>query len=150
MGRPTEFSPDVTAAITEAVTDGCNFEDAAEAGGVDVRTLYRWLAREEEPFATFRQALTQARAEAKRNAIKAWRTGRLVNGDHDWRASMTYLERTYPDQYAPQQAVNLKVSKELDGRLDKLKLALNADAYEQALAALAGEDGGETPGGDQG
>lgn len=145
-GRPTSLTPEVQAAIVADVEAGVKFEDAALANGIAEKTLYAWVARGnekgEEPYRGFSQALTRARATAKANALRNVRAGMLPSKEPtaDWKAEAWFLERTFPNEYGPQQAVAAKVQKELDAALDLLKAKLAPDVYDQVLNALAEED----------
>lgn len=157
MGRPTDCTPDVTARCVAAISEGCTVDDAADLSGISRESVFGWMKRGktgEEPFLTFFNAVTQARAQAKVEAIKRVREGVTGNGDLDWRASSWLLERQHPAEYGPQQAVNVKVGKAYEEILDKLegiRSQLGEDAYHLVLRAIAGEDGSEAPGGgDQG
>lgn len=152
-GRPTLCTDDTIAEFEKCILDGGTMADAADLIGVARSTAADWMARGlrgEAPFSGFSDAVTRARAKAKMSAIRSVRDGALLNGTHDWRASATYLERQYPAEWGPQQAVSVKVEKELEKALDKLKEDLPADAYELVLASLSREAGGEAPPGDQG
>jgi hypothetical protein len=169
MGRPTLLTPAVQEAVCERLRKGATFEGAAVLSGISYPAFKSWMqkgAAGEEPYQTFQAAVTQAREHAKQEALENVRAGVLNSGMRDWKAESWWLERMYPDEFAPQQAVNVKVEKELDGVLDKLKGALSADAYAAALAAIsginenaydaaigasdAGSTGGETPDGTAG
>lgn len=154
-GRPTSCTKDVTAAVVAALAGGCSLADAAALAGIADSTLRDWMDRGSapgaiEPFSAFSAAVTRARSVAKAEAIQAVRQGVLVSGDFDWKSRAWWLERTFPEEYAPQQAVNVKLSRELESALDALKKVLPADAYDLALRALAGGVGGGTSGGEGG
>jgi hypothetical protein len=154
-GRPTDCTPDLTARFVAAIAEGCTVDDAADLSGISRASVFSWMQRGhsgEQPFADFLDATTRARAQAKAEAIKVVREGKMMNGDRDWRASLTLLERQYPAEYGPQQAVTVKVENELEKALDKLegiKAKIGEDAYRMVLAAIAGETGGETPTGNR-
>jgi hypothetical protein len=149
-GRPTLCTPELIEQFQRYILEGATMQDAADLVGVSRSAACDWLARGlngEAPFCNFSDAVTQARALAKHESIRAVRDGRLpgIGDKHDWKASALYLERQFPSEWGPQQAVTVKVEKELEKALDKLKEVLPADAYELALVALVGEAGGETP-----
>lgn len=145
-GRPTSLTPEVQAAIVADVEAGVKFEDAALANGIALSTLKLWLQKADagdERYKDFSAALTRARATAKANALRNVRAGMLPSKEPtaDWKAEAWFLERTFPNEYGPQQAVAAKVQKELDAALDLLKAKLAPDVYDQVLNALAEEDG---------
>ncbi len=153
IGRPTDLTPELQASIVKTVQDGNTLDDAAALNGISPSALYDWKSRGnrgEEPFAQFSDAITQARAFAKSEAIRNVREGVYLNGQKDWKAEAWYLERMFPDQFGPQAAVHVRLEKELSSTLDKLQKSLDPDVYHQVLTALAAETGSEPAGGDSG
>lgn len=145
IGRPTSCTPDVIATIARDVEAGCTFEHAAELNCVGWTTLKTWMARGEtgeEPYAAMWAAVTQARAIAKARAIANVRGGVLSGrGDiPDWKAEAWWLERVYPAEFGPQQAVNVKVEKELDHLLEVAKETLDEANYRKLIAKLVPEE----------
>lgn len=103
MGRKHALTPEVHAAIVQALGAGSYAEDAARAAGVSPATYFRWmsegeadLAREEEsPCREFYEAASRAKANARLAAIAHVRS----HMKDDWRAAAWYLERTQPDKF---------------------------------------------------
>lgn len=60
-GRPSKFSDDKEDAVVECIRDGGTLNDAANAAGVDVATLKRWLA--DESRVEFRARYARARED---------------------------------------------------------------------------------------
>jgi hypothetical protein len=127
--------------------------DAADLVGISHSSVDEWMTRSksgEEPYAGFSRAVLHARAAVKAESIARVRSGRLINGELDWKASAFLLERQHPAEYGPQQVVAVKFEKELEAaldRLDAIKDKLGADAYNLVCAALAGERAPEEAGG---
>lgn len=99
-GRADKLTPETEKRILDAIRAGAFMEQAAEHAGIDKTTLYRWLARADEPraptkFRDFRHALTQARADAEVAAVTSVRRAM----PDDWRAAAFYLERAHPDRW---------------------------------------------------
>lgn len=151
MGRPTECTPEMTAAIATDIERGMTLDDAAALNGINPSTLYEWRNRGDEgeqPYSDFAKAIAQARAKARATALANVRSGVLPSMAPDWKAEAWWLERMYPDEFGAQAAVAVKVEKELGAMLDTLKQNLDADTYHKVLGALAGENsGGEAGGG---
>jgi transposase len=145
IGRPSSLTPEMRESIARDIRAGCSFDDAAELNGIHPDTFYTWMGRGREgerPYCDFHEAVTRARADAKKEAIEAVRAGRMMNGDQDWKAKAWWLERMYPDEYGANTAVQVKVAKELTQVLDTLQKKLAPDVYNQVLGAIAGESSG--------
>jgi hypothetical protein len=85
MARPTKLTPQVEAAIMQALRGGMTRTAAAESNGIPRETMSRWMAR----FVTFRHAVATAEAQAE---VRATITLRQA-GETDWRAALAWLER---------------------------------------------------------
>ena len=99
MARPTKLTPDVEAAVAEAVELGATWEKAADAAGVGASTLREWRQRgeaDEAPFAAFLAALKRAEGEG---VARALRTIRQAAESGQWTAAAWLLERRYPADY---------------------------------------------------
>jgi hypothetical protein len=86
MSRPTKLTPTVEAAILDALRRGNTRTAAFESAGVHRSKISIWLAR----FATFRDAVTRAEAEAEVQANGALHDAYQAG---DWRAAFAWLER---------------------------------------------------------
>jgi hypothetical protein len=81
-GRPSLLTPERQALIVEALAGGASYEQAAEAGGIALRTLYLWLSKgtrrrkgdRNGPYHQFAVAVRQASAQARRAAASERRT----------------------------------------------------------------------------
>jgi hypothetical protein len=75
-GRRCLLSPEVRAALIEAIAGGAFDWVAAEAAGIGRRTFYDWMRRGEageQPFAELLTAVRRARAEARVGAERTIR-----------------------------------------------------------------------------
>jgi transposase len=99
MARPSKLTPAVQDRIVAAIRAGNYAEPAARSAGVSPATYHRWMARgEKEPSGIYRdfyEAVRKAEADAEVEAVA--RVRRAM--PDDWRASMTYLERRYPERW---------------------------------------------------
>lgn len=111
MGRPVKLTADVHAEIVKRLASGCSVEVAAAASGVSRRTVFSWLERgrtasrdnapaSETPFIEFADAVERARAEVEVLALAT-----IMNAARKgaWQAAAWFLERTNPEEYAPQK-----------------------------------------------
>ena len=92
VGRPDGLTANVHEQIVRAVRTGAGREVAAQAAGIDVRTLQRWLARgaDENADERFRAlAVDVERAGAQREVQAHAHMARA--GADDWRAELAYL-----------------------------------------------------------
>ncbi len=92
MARKTKYSPEVVARIVQAVELGSTFELAAQYGGIDGSTFYRWMAQRSE----FRDAVKGAEALG---AMKWLAKIEQAASEGTWQAAAWKLERRYPQSY---------------------------------------------------
>ncbi|HEX5136959.1 MAG TPA: hypothetical protein VFY93_08310 [Planctomycetota bacterium] len=101
-GRPSKLDPATTEKVVQAIIAGCSRADAARYAGVTDRTLQRWIERgraeKEGPFAGFVGAILDA--EAKASVLANGCIARAIR-DGDWKAAAWFLERRFPERYAP-------------------------------------------------
>ncbi len=150
-GRPSILSDELQEAIVADVRRGLTYDDAAALNGIGRSTFHDWFKQGRdgvsERLVAFATAVTRARSEARRDAVANVRAGVMMNLTPDWKAEAWWLERMYPQEYGPQAAVHVKVVKELEAMLDKLKEKLAPDIYDMVLGAIASDDRGEAPSG---
>lgn len=147
MGRPTKLTPELQAAIVEAVEQGNYPEVAAMAQGMDRATFYRWMQRgesnaeDDRPFRDFRDAVTHARAVAEHYALQVVRTG-FAHDDKGAERAQWYLERTAPDRWGRRDKVVVEntVREELTAAVEKLRAHLPPDEFNRVLDVLATDD----------
>lgn len=125
LGRPKGSSPLLTPETQKAICDALEVsvpeKYAAEANGVDERTFHGWLEKAAdgtEPYASFRAAVTRARAKAVVNL-----TARALQGEKGSSQATWLLERRYHREYGQVQRIQhagdpdapLSVRASLDG-----------------------------------
>jgi hypothetical protein len=101
-GRPCKLTPEVQQKICDLIQAGNYDYIAAQAAGISVDTFYLWKregeeairAGKEDNYFKFLKAIKNA--EAKREAASVAR----VVADPSWQATMTYLERRYPERWS--------------------------------------------------
>jgi hypothetical protein len=59
-GRPSKLTADVHDRIVDELRRGYCLEHAAELAGIGRRTIYTWLTRPDEPYASFTAAVDDA------------------------------------------------------------------------------------------
>ena len=99
MGRPTKLTVELQQVIVTFMGAGAYIETAAAAAGISKVTLYDWLRRgseDEEPFATFLNAVEKAASEADLRDLKTIRQSAAAGV---WQASAWRLERRHPEQW---------------------------------------------------
>ena len=103
-GRPSKLTPELLAEITKRIAEGDTPEDAAELTGIAPSTFYDWMVRGksgDEPFGSFRRAVTRALAEFRSNAVRT-----VLDGDSQGvgfgpaKAALEVLSRRWPKQWA--------------------------------------------------
>ena len=119
MANPTALTDEVREEIARRLSSGCTLEVAAQAVGVDRRSIQRWLATgreareldEQEKKLTAQQkrcldllaAEQVARAEVRVKALAGIQKAALSG---TWQAGAWLLERLFPDEFAPQKRSN--------------------------------------------
>lgn len=100
-GRPTKFSPEITAQILRDVEDGIYLKIAAQCAGVSRQTVYSWLKRgkrtgeADKPYreflGAFRQAWAKGQREFERSACRM--------AKQDGKAALDLLARLRPNDW---------------------------------------------------
>jgi hypothetical protein len=116
MSRPTKLTPQVGDLILDALRRGNTRTAAFESAGVHRSKISVWLAR----FATFRDAVTRAEAEAEARAVR--RIDDAAEGG-SWQASAWWLERRRHAEWA---------------KVDRLEIEIRRTA--ERIAAQTGAD----------
>lgn len=103
-GRPTDCTPEVTAAVCEQLREGLSISSACAAAGIDRSTYHRWIARGDEgpPFSDFRAETTRARHDGNRVLERTIRSAAL----DDWRAAAWMLERKAPEDWSKRTEIS--------------------------------------------
>lgn len=98
IGRPTDCTPEVTAAVVEGLNAGLSITSACAGADISAASYHLWRSRASEgpPFSEFFDATTRARAKGVR-ALEA--VVRKASQD-DWRAAAWMLERRAPDEFS--------------------------------------------------
>ena len=119
MAKPTALTKEVRDEIALRLSSGCTLEVAAQAVGVNRRTIQTWLSvgreardlDEQGAKLTPRQveclglleAEQAARAELRVKALASIQKAALTG---TWQAGAWLLERLFPDEYAAQKRTN--------------------------------------------
>lgn len=119
MAKPTALTAEVRDEIGRRLASGCTLEVAAQAVGVNRRTIQTWLAvgreardlDEQGGKLTPRQAQCldlleaeqAARAELRVKALASIQKAALTG---TWQAGAWLLERLFPDEFAAQKRTN--------------------------------------------
>jgi len=110
VGRP-KIPEETREAVLKFLREGNSKRDACLGGGMSIATLCEWQVRAAEAkeqgitneYSEFIEQIEKAQGEARRYALSCWQK-HLPN---DWRASVTYLERTDPENWAPKQKIDI-------------------------------------------
>ncbi len=147
MARPTSLTPEVQAAILEAIEAGNYKSTACQAVGIHRDTLNGWEIRArsgEEPFASFSDALLKAEAKAEMTLlaeIKAARPGLTgVQGADLWQARCWVMERRFASKWCAR--VKQQVAEHVDALTEKLKA--DPDLHRKVVDVLADQERSET------
>jgi hypothetical protein len=94
-GRRSKYTPETVERILTAIRVGSTYEHAAQYGGIDGATFYRW----QERYSEFREAITRVEADAR---MKWLLVIEKAASDGDWRAADRKLIMRYPQEYGRQ------------------------------------------------
>lgn len=102
MPRPSKITPDLQERVALLIRAGNTVETAAQAVGISRATFFVWMtrgddARPDSPYAQFRAAVEQARAEAEATLVTRIAKA-AANGS--WPAAAWLLERGSPERWA--------------------------------------------------
>ena len=129
-GGPT---PEVTAVIVAAISEGMYLEQAALLAGVPGRTFRYWREQGNagvERYQAFFEALQLAEAKAEQAVIRA-----VWEGKQGWQSKAWIAERRWPRRWAGR--VKAAVTEELDASVEKLTKALDPATMRRVMDALA-------------
>lgn len=102
-------TPEIRAAIIEAVRNGAYAKHAAQAAGISETSLYEWQASD----ADFAGALAGAKADRANAGITLIREA----AQRDWKAEAWLLERTMASDFRESKEVEHSGSLSLEGVL---------------------------------
>lgn len=105
MARPTDCTPELTAALCAELKLGMSIRAACQHVGIDDSTFRKWMMRGadgEEPFVTFRTEATQAKSDGVRALVVTVRKAAAS----DWRAAAWILERREPDDWSKRTEIS--------------------------------------------
>ena len=89
------------------IADGNYITTVCNAVGVTPQSYYRWVDKAEhgiEPYVTFISEVKEAAARAEMDRVREIKDAGATN----WVASMTFLERRYPEKYGRQERTAVK------------------------------------------
>lgn len=170
-----EATEEQIATLEEKYSSGVSLEDAANAAGLNVKLIYLWETRANDPKDPYRsdyQALSARLLRAKASAHVAWakkielgasgvlsedRTHFLMKPD--WRAAARLLEMSNPQKYAPKRQVEIQVQVQIKDLLELMgevcrRLPVTTkpeEVYVEVIEAITtGAGGAGDPSGDAG
>lgn len=105
-GRPTKLTPEIQAAIVDAIRRGNYIETAATIAGITKDTLYKWIKRgnacKSGAFKDFSDAIKKAIAESEDHDITVINSAAAMY----WQAAAWRLERKFPDRWGRRDRTN--------------------------------------------
>lgn len=132
-----ELTPELAAAICDAVGTGKSPEVAAESCGVSRVQLREWMSRGQagDPrFVAFLTAVSRARADMigdlEAEALRGAMQGK------EYRGAQWMLERMHPERWAPKRQLRLLLQQELEGLLREVRGHMSESAYDELVEAL--------------
>ncbi len=133
MARPIKLTNEVEEKIIMAIRAGNYAHVAAQSGGIDPATYYRWKKRgdpagtnpADSRYRTFRARIEQAEAQAEVLHVASIAKA----GERDWHARKFLLERRHPERWAR------RAPAEEEGSVLERSLAATGSGYR--LSALS-------------
>ena len=101
MARRSKLTPEVQAAICDAIRAGATYEAAANAAGIAYSTFGEWRNDPRPKYLAFSEAVRAAEAEGLLENVRRIREA----GRRDWRAAAWLLERRHKKAYGQQVAI---------------------------------------------
>lgn len=101
MPRPTKLNPDIAERIVQAMSVGATYEIAARVGGVNERTLRRWIALGERQksgeYALFAKSVREVQSKLVTRLLAVIDKAAAMG---DWKAAAWKLAHVLPEQYS--------------------------------------------------
>ena len=111
-GGGSKMTPERLKVLFGAIRGGSYRDVAAEYAGIGASTLDTWIAEgkkaleagnEKDDYAKFVVEFQKAEADASMYHVFNWRK----HADEDWRASMEFLSRRWPEHWSPNRKIEL-------------------------------------------
>lgn len=111
-GAGSKMTPERLKVLFGAIRGGSYRDVAAEYAGIGGSTLDTWIAEgrkaleadnAEDDYAKFLVEFQKAEADASMYHVFNWRK----HSEDDWRASMEFLSRRWPEQWSPNRKIEL-------------------------------------------
>ena len=133
MARPTDCTPELTAALCAELRVGMSIKAACQHVGLDDSTFRRWMQRGEdgeEPFATFRAQATRAKSDGVRALVVTVRKA----ASSDWRAAAWILERRAPEDWTKRTEITGPEGGPI--QIEQVRAAVDAELAGRSAADL--------------
>lgn len=142
-GRPPKLNDALTRTIAASVKGGIGLARAAQMAGIGKATVFDWMARgareqqdgRDTRYTRFAKEIAESRASAI--AICESTVLHAAVRKQDWRAAVTYLERTVPQEWGRKDSVSVNIQGALQEMLDQVQPRMSAGAFQELLMALA-------------
>ncbi len=110
VGRPSKLTSDRQKRLLDAIRAGAFYEPACAYAGISYQTCRNWMARGKEDGAgeyfEFLESVKAVEAELELELAGAWSEAAKT----DWRASMEFLSRRFPDRWSPTRKTEISGS----------------------------------------
>jgi hypothetical protein len=129
VSRPTKLAPALQESLLSALRAGATRQAAAAHVGIDRTQLWRWTER----FATFRNAVERAEADAE---VRHTATIMAAANNGDWRASAFWLEHRRPQEWGLRAKLEAEVNINLPDLLRRGLMARQDDFPEPTMSPV--------------
>ena len=120
MARPSKLTPEVQAAVVQAIGLGATYLDAAQAAGISYETFNEWMKNGTGKFLQFSEAVRKEQSAAVLRHLAVMNNAAAKG---DWKASERWLRMYRPAEWNEKMEVNhggeqtltIKIQKASDG-----------------------------------
>ena len=113
MGRHGKLTPELQETILKYIEAGNYAKHACQAVGISEKTYYEWLKKGENAKRTTNRYGEFSKSIKESQAKAIIRNVTIVNKaakDGDWKAAMTWLERTQPEHYSRREYISQDIN----------------------------------------
>jgi hypothetical protein len=128
MSRPSKLTPEVQAAIVQAIGLGASYKDAAAVAGISYETFNEWRSNGKGKYLQFSEAIEHEQSAAVLRHLAVINNAAAKG---DWKASERWLRMYRPSEWQEQQRVDLSNS---DGTLTPK--GIDDESFERAITTL--------------
>lgn len=152
MVYPSKLTREVHEGIVALVKSGISLDYAAEKHNVSREAIRLWMRQGERDIAagkkTTRHAKLTKEIQSAKGTIMSMMEGTLVHAavrKRDWKAAVTYMERTDPARWGKKDMLRIEVDSALQELLVGVRPLMPFEHFQSLVKAIATIQGVELP-----